>query len=201
MFVKFFVVVVVLSPLLQWWDSAHALKAFFFFVKCVELRLKKVSSVWWKALERPQHSPGVTVNKFKFISIEQSHSKPQWATVQSECRRQRAKGVEHRFKFITPCQLTCNYIWTTQWCHHDITAKKRSVLLSARRRILCLSLSLLYLDPNFSILLPVSTNDSKTLPLTHSSCGHGDDRPVLLVQPAPQTQLHRTICCTLLSHL
>ena len=28
---------------------------------CVELRLKKASRVRWKALERPQHSPGITV--------------------------------------------------------------------------------------------------------------------------------------------
>ena len=28
---------------------------------CVELRLKKVSRVQWKALERPQHSLGITV--------------------------------------------------------------------------------------------------------------------------------------------
>ena len=132
-------------------------------------------------------------NKFRFISIDQSHSKRQSAPDQSEWRWQRTKWLECRYKFITPCQLTCNYIWTTRWCHHDDTTTKRAILLNAPRRLLHLSIFLLHLDPKFSILLPVSTHNSKTLPLTHPSRGHGDDRPVLPVQPAPQTQLHRTV--------
>ena len=42
---------------------------------CVELRLKKASSVRWKALERPQHSPGITVtNSSQLTNHIQKHS-------------------------------------------------------------------------------------------------------------------------------
>ena len=140
-------------------------------------------------------------NKFKLISIDQSRSKTQSSTDQSECRWQHAKWLECWFKFIPPSQLTCNYIRTTQRCHHDVTPKKRTVLLSAARWLLSLSLSLLHLEPNFSLLFPVSTNHSKTFPLANPSCSHGDDRPVLPLQPAPQTQLYRTVqLCQQLFH-
>ena len=42
---------------------------------CLELRLKKASSVQWKALERPQHSPGITVtNSSQLTNHIQKHS-------------------------------------------------------------------------------------------------------------------------------
>ena len=44
---------------------------------CLELRLKKASSVRWKALERPQHSPGITVtnsNSSQLTNHIQKHS-------------------------------------------------------------------------------------------------------------------------------
>ena len=41
----------------------------------------------------------------------------------------------------------------------------------------------------------------KTFPLANPSCSHGDDRPVLPLQPAPQTQLYRTVqLCQQLFH-
>ena len=44
---------------------------------CVELRLKKANRVRWKALERPQHSPGITVtnsNSSQLTNHIQKHS-------------------------------------------------------------------------------------------------------------------------------
>ena len=160
---------------------------------CVELRLKKASRVRWKALERPQHSPGITVTNSDSSQLTnhiQIHS-------QHPTNQNGDDSVLNDLSVDTNSSPHANSHATTFEPHDDV--KTMSPQLKEPYSSMLQGGSYASPSPSStltqtsSVLLPVSTNNSKTLPLTHPSCGHGDDRPIFPVQPAPQTQLHQTL--------